>query len=744
MQPLTWRRSGRRPRSAAAVPWPSSRPPPRRSPPWWPARWPRAPRSGWSGCSLACWSAPACSTPPGAPRSPGSSVAPRAGCAPTCCTPRCSQPLPVLEELAVGEVLDRVDDDARQVGVSCCGAPGGSWAAPCCARCWPGWSPGSRGGRRGSGSRWWGCSPWSLVRPLTRVVADRKLAEEAAWSDHSAQLEEAIAGRDDVRSSLGQPHVVRQYVRLAQQVLRRVAATCAASTQVGLRTGLVVHAALAALAVSGAALVGAGRLGVAGLVTLWLLVTTFAGQLNQVTDRLPEVQAGLGALQRIGSLLVGAAGARGRRARAGRPGRGGVPRPDRRLPRRLRPALGRPRRSRRARPARSSGAPAPASRHWPSCCRGRWSRRPATVFVAGQDVTDDGDRGPAARGRRRHAAHRDPRRHARGEHHAVQGRPARRASRVPSTRSGSTDWVASLPQGLGTRLGTGGSTLSAGEEQLVAFARLLVRDVAVVVLDEATARMDPQTERLVTRAADRLLAGRTGIVIAHRLSTTRRCDSVAVLDRGRVVQQGPRARLADRARAVPRPAGRLRRDRACRRRRGPWSAAASAGTARRHLPRRSPPGLTRTVSARCCARIRAGVWSVRSGSSPPRCWVATARSPAGCGAWWSPPWSRAPTPWAAAGAPHGVAAVGPGGHRAGLPHLPAVVGGGDAADAACRAARADDAASARPHPAGGGRRPRARLGPAGDLRRPMGRRDQRGRSSCRSPPSSGRACWPVR
>ena len=81
-----------------------------------------------------------------------------------------------------------------------------------------------------------------------------------------------------------------------------------------------------------------------------------------------------------------------------------------------------------------------------------------------------------------------------------------------------------------------------GEEQLVAFARLLVRDVRVVVLDEATARMDPVTEAHVVRAADRLLAGRTGMLVAHRLSTTERAEQVAVLDGGRVVQQGPRAR----------------------------------------------------------------------------------------------------------------------------------------------------------------------------------------------------------
>ncbi|WP_371814146.1 ATP-binding cassette domain-containing protein [Phycicoccus sp. HDW14] len=109
---------------------------------------------------------------------------------------------------------------------------------------------------------------------------------------------------------------------------------------------------------------------------------------------------------------------------------------------------------------------------------------------------------------------------------------------------GLDDWVGALPEGLDTLLGPGGTALSAGEEQLVAFARLLVRDVAVVVLDEATARMDPLTEALVVRAADRLLTGRTGILVAHRLSTTQRAGHVAVLDHGRVVQQGSRAELA--------------------------------------------------------------------------------------------------------------------------------------------------------------------------------------------------------
>ena len=123
-------------------------------------------------------------------------------------------------------------------------------------------------------------------------------------------------------------------------------------------------------------------------------------------------------------------------------------------------------------------------------------------------------------------------------------RPARRRRGARSPSSASTDWVAGLPDGLDTLLGPGGTSLSAGEEQLVAFARLLVRDVRVVVLDEATARMDPVTEARVVRAADRLLSGRTGILVAHRLSTTERAEQVAVLEAGRVVQQGPRDRLA--------------------------------------------------------------------------------------------------------------------------------------------------------------------------------------------------------
>jgi ATP-binding cassette, subfamily B, bacterial len=104
-------------------------------------------------------------------------------------------------------------------------------------------------------------------------------------------------------------------------------------------------------------------------------------------------------------------------------------------------------------------------------------------------------------------------------------------------------WVEALPDGVDTRL-SGSHGLSAGEGQLLAFARAFLADPAVVVLDEASSRLDPVTERRITRATERLLAGRTAVVIAHRLDTLDRVDEIAVLERGRVVEHGPRAALA--------------------------------------------------------------------------------------------------------------------------------------------------------------------------------------------------------
>ena len=105
-----------------------------------------------------------------------------------------------------------------------------------------------------------------------------------------------------------------------------------------------------------------------------------------------------------------------------------------------------------------------------------------------------------------------------------------------------TSWLAGLPDGLDTVLD--GGDLSAGQAQLLAFARIFLRDPGLVVLDEASSRLDPVTESLLERAVDRLLDGRTGVVIAHRLRTLDRVDDVLVLEDGRVVEHGERAALA--------------------------------------------------------------------------------------------------------------------------------------------------------------------------------------------------------
>jgi len=104
-------------------------------------------------------------------------------------------------------------------------------------------------------------------------------------------------------------------------------------------------------------------------------------------------------------------------------------------------------------------------------------------------------------------------------------------------------WYRALPQGLDTPLSSGGTGLSAGEGQLLAFARVFLRDPGLVILDEASSRLDPATERRIERAVDVLLQGRTGIVVAHRLATVRRADRVLVLEGGRVAELGSRAEL---------------------------------------------------------------------------------------------------------------------------------------------------------------------------------------------------------
>ncbi|HET7399423.1 MAG TPA: ABC transporter ATP-binding protein [Intrasporangium sp.] len=497
------------------------------------------------------------------------------------------QPLPALNDQAVGEVLDRVDDDTHEVGTL---LRQSAWQAiRTVLASGPLWVV--------AGTTWWpafflfplaGMATVAVVRPLLPQVSARKVEEEAAWTDHAAALEEGVAARDDLRASLGQAHAVRRCTELASAVHTRFAVVLELESRIGRRTGTLLHGVLAGTALVGVALVMGGRLDTAALVTLFLVTTMFVGQVDMLARHLPDLQAGFGAVLRLRGLLgaerepVGGDGLpRGPLDVvfadlhfAYEEGRFALEHVDLQVTAGTTCALvGRT----------GSGKSTLAS----LLSRAVEPRR-GSVLLGGVDVLDvDLQQLRSAVGV---VTQRTEILAGTLAENITLFEPVTRAEVESAVAElGLDDWVAGLPDGLETVLGPGGTTLSSGEEQLVAFARLLVRDVRVVVLDEATARMDPVTETQVVRAAERLLAGRTGLLVAHRLSTTERAEQVAVLDGGRVVQQGPRSRLASEDgpfRRLLAASAEVDEPRAAVR-----AAAGQVGTARRTGPPPSPPQL---------------------------------------------------------------------------------------------------------------------------------------------------------
>jgi ATP-binding cassette subfamily B protein len=127
------------------------------------------------------------------------------------------------------------------------------------------------------------------------------------------------------------------------------------------------------------------------------------------------------------------------------------------------------------------------------------------------------------------------------------GRPEASLEEIEAAAAavGATDFVAALPEGIETEIGERGVQLSAGQRQLVAFARALIAEPRILILDEATSNVDVRTEKTIERGLERLLAGRTAIVIAHRLSTIRRAGKIVVLEGGRIAESGTHEELIE-------------------------------------------------------------------------------------------------------------------------------------------------------------------------------------------------------
>ncbi|MGW4680436.1 ATP-binding cassette domain-containing protein [Micromonospora taraxaci] len=453
------------------------------------------------------------------------------------CRVALGQDLPTLETTPVGELLDRIDGDVYQVA-SAIRNQGTRLAQGLCV---------------GLLSMvvalavWWPAGlamllltvvlAVSLRRPTARIGPAR-MAEEEAWSDLAAVMEEAVHGQDDVRTSLARPYVLRLYARRAAAVLSRGRLVWVLSAKVASAATATIRAGIGVVVLGGAWALATGRVDAARLTAIWLLALAFGATAEHVSRMVPEIQEALGAWARVQLLQR----ARQEPVGGASPTEGDLRIEDLTF-----------RYQEDGRGAALRGLSLTFARGRSYALIGRTGSGKSTLakvltravdVPAGSVFLGDTDLGDLDVEQLRRWVALVPQRTeilagTLAENVALFDRDLLDAAARALDELGLAGWIAELPDGLATRLGEGGHVLSAGQEQLVAFARILVREPHVVILDEATARLDPVTEARVQRATERLLRDRIGIVIAHRLSSVRRCDEVVVLADGAVVEAGP-------------------------------------------------------------------------------------------------------------------------------------------------------------------------------------------------------------
>ena len=385
----------------------------------------------------------------------------------------------------------------------------------------------------------------ALLR-IRSIAVPHWAAARQARADAAGFLEERLAGTEDIRSSGAVPHVLRQFYHLLRQVLLRERRAALMNAAVGL-TMLSMFGAGTALALGlGGALYRAGAITLGTVYLIFRYSEMLFRPLNMLTNQMQDLQKASAGIERINELYrtqavirdgqgarlpTGALSAEFRHVSFAYDGDERVLHDlsFRLLPGRVLGLLG------RTGSGKTTLTRLLARLYEPDT---------GAILLGGTDIRDV----RLAELRQRVAMVTQDvqlfRATLRDNLTFFDRGIADQRILAVLDELGLADWYRALPRGLDTELESGGSGLSAGEGQLLAFARVFLRDPGIVILDEASSRLDSATEQLVERAVARLLRGRTGIIVAHRLATVLRADEIMIVEHGRIREHGPRELLA--------------------------------------------------------------------------------------------------------------------------------------------------------------------------------------------------------